>query len=270
MSVTLERELQRARRRFGIAVGVSLLAHALLLALPAKKPVELMTKAPGPMQVTIVHEPPVAQSQPQPLPVPEPVPHPLPRPVPPTKPRDVTPPKVEAMPVPTTPPPTPSPAPQVDMMASINARRERHRAEEAAAARGDPGGPTAPADLAQENINRNLQSLGGGDEGVGGVFQILRKGSRTAEFAFNGFRGESRKQWREVIEVDAGDGGDIERAIVRRMIGLIREHYTEDFNWNSHRLGRVVVLSARPADQPELEDYLIREFFGTPTLGRTR
>ena len=53
-------------------------------------------------------------------------------------------------------------------------------------------------------------------------------------------------------------------AMVRRMIELIRTHYTGDFNWESHRLQRVVVLSARKEDQGELEDFLMREFFGTP------
>ena len=57
-----------------------------------------------------------------------------------------------------------------------------------------------------------------------------------------------------MIEVDAGPDGDVELAIVRRMIALIREHYTGDFNWESQRLGRVVVLSAAPADNAELED----------------
>jgi hypothetical protein len=67
-----------------------------------------------------------------------------------------------------------------------------------------------------------------------------------------------------VIEVDAGLGGDIELAIVRRMIELIRTHYTGDFRWDSHRIGRVVVLSARPEDQAELERFLQNEFFDTP------
>ena len=60
-------------------------------------------------------------------------------------------------------------------------------------------------------------------------------------------------------------GGDVDLAIVKRMIELIRTHYNGDFRWDSHYLGRVVVLSARPDDQVELEAFLVREFFGTPT-----
>ena len=154
------------------------------------------------------------------------------------------------------------------MLAAINAQRERRRAAEAAAsARESPMGPPATAqDEVAATINRNLRTTPG--IGVSGVFEILSKGTRRAEFAFNGWRPESQRKWREVIEVDAGPGGDVERAIVRRMIELIRTHYSGDFNWESHRLGRIVVLSARPQDNEGLEDFLVREFFGTPTLNR--
>src|SRR5439155_22050160 len=119
-------------------------------------------------------------------------------------------------------------------------------------------------------INRNLQGLSSSSEdGTGGVFQILSKGTRTGEFAFNGFRPDTQRRWREVIEVDAGQGGDVERAIVRRMIELIRSHYTGDFIWRSHRLDKSVVMSARPENGEELEEFLLREFFDAPTLAHT-
>jgi hypothetical protein len=51
-------------------------------------------------------------------------------------------------------------------------------------------------------------------------------------------------------------GGDVELAIIRGMIGLIREHYKGDFNWQSYRLGKVIVLSARVEDNAALEDFL--------------
>ena len=73
-----------------------------------------------------------------------------------------------------------------------------------------------------------------------------------------------RSSWREVIEVDAGLLGNVDLAIVRRMIELIRTHYSGDFNWESYRLGRRVVLSARLSDSAELEAFMMREFFGGP------
>jgi hypothetical protein len=165
-------------------------------------------------------------------------------------------------------PPQPTPAPPVpDMLAMLNARRAQRRAAQAAAT---PEGSPHPAPVEDEGaaaLARNLDSLKG-DDRTGGIFQILEKGSYTAEYAFNGWRPDTQRRWREVIEVRVKPGEDIDRAIVRSMIALIRTHYTGDFHWESRRLGRVVTLSARPEDNEGLEDFLIREFFGTPILNR--
>ena len=107
------------------------------------------------------------------------------------------------------------------------------------------------------NIRRNLQP-----EGTSGVFQIISMGVRTARFSFRGWTTDYNNSRREVIEVDAGLNGDVERAIIRRMIELIRKQFKGDFNWESHRLNRVVVLSARIDDNDGLEDFLMLEFFG--------
>jgi hypothetical protein len=261
-------------RRFYLWVGLSLIVHIVLVLIPMRKPpVETITMVtPGPMDVEIVNASPPPSKAEEVAPKPEPAIAPeIRRPVVPPRPVVREPPKlVEPVATPAAeplPPPEPVPLPQrpeppVDMMAAINARREARRQAEAALARG----PHEPSDseVADANINRNLKFTPGG--GVGGVFQILSKGTRTAEFAFNGWQADRDRRWREVIEVDAGLGGDIDRAIVRRMIGLIREHYSGDFRWESRRLGRVVTLSAKPEDNDGLEDFLIKEFFGTPTM----
>jgi hypothetical protein len=263
------------RRRITIAFAASLAAHSLLLLAPVRPPLTdtlLGSAGEVPMTVRIVEAeaPPVVAAAPAPAPEPEPLPPPRPVPAP----RPIVPPRVvpkarEPL-VPPPPPPTPEPrpAPPMDMSAMIEARRAQRRALEAAARGTTATAEPTPDQLAQATIARNLRTRPG--DGVGGVFQILRKSTRTAEFAFNGWRPESDRQWREVIEVDAGLGGDIDRAIVKRMIELIRGHYSGDFRWESHRLGRVVVLSARPEDNEGLEDFLIREFFGTPVLGPGR
>jgi hypothetical protein len=147
------------------------------------------------------------------------------------------------------------------MMAAVEARRAQRRALESGAPRAPPAAPAPPEDAAA----RNLATLSG-REGVGGVFQVLRIGTRSGEFAFNGWRPSGRNQWREVIEVDAGLHGNVQLAMIRRMIELIRTHYTGDFHWESHRLGRVVPLSARPEDNEGLEDFMMKEFFGQPVI----
>jgi hypothetical protein len=267
-------------RPIDLAAVVSVLLHAAIFFFVQVKPPPDPKGPESQAPLNVVLAPPQAEpaeavappSAPSAPPLSTPTPPPrttAPRPAAPRQPpviaRTPTPlaPRFPPVPLPTPiegPRPLPRPPePQVDMMAAIQARRAQRAAADAALARGAPSKePTDPAE-------RNLQTLSG-HEGVGGVFQVLRKGVRTGEFAFNGFRRESQRKWREVIEVDAGTGGNLELAMIRRMIDLIRTHYTGDFQWDSHRLGRVVVLSARPADQPGLEEFLMKEFFGSPVV----
>jgi outer membrane biosynthesis protein TonB len=267
----------RASQRLWIALGLSLLAHLSLLAIVPPEPAEppSMAAAAPPLTVRITPpeapaapaEPPAAPAEPQPAAPPPPAPPAAaPRRPQPVRPR-APPAEPPAEPLPAPPPATveaPAAPPPLDMLAMIEARREQRRAAEEAQ-RKPPAVARPPEDVA----SRNLRFLTG-REGVGGVFQVLRKGTRTGEFAFNGWRPEARTQWREVYEVDAGLNGNIELAMVRRMIELIRTHYPGDFHWESHRLGRVVVLSARLEDSEALEDFLMREFFGPPVLNPRR
>jgi len=160
----------------------------------------------------------------------------------------------------------------LDMMSMLNAARERRRASEQAAAqenedaRNSTGNSNSRGMSAQEvaeaNVKRSMQQASG-HQGTNGVFQILSKSTRVASFSFRGWKTGGVNNWKQVIEVDAGLGGDIELAIVRRMIELIRTHYKGDFSWESQRLGRVVNLSARPEDSAGLESFLVKEFFKT-------
>jgi hypothetical protein len=115
-------------------------------------------------------------------------------------------------------------------------------------------------ELRMANVKRNLR-----DPGTSGIFQIMRMGPRSAQFLFRAWRTDISNPRREVVEVHAGPDGDIQRAIVRKMIDLIRQYQKGDFQWESYRLDRVVVLSARMEDSKGLEDFLIREFFEGPT-----
>ncbi|MDC8446127.1 MAG: hypothetical protein LV471_09415 [Nitrosomonas sp.] len=121
----------------------------------------------------------------------------------------------------------------------------------------------APQPSAEEirlaRVKRNLQM-----PGTSGIFQITQIGPRYAQFSFRAWTTGISNPRRELIEVKAGPDEDIERAIIRRMIQLIRQYHQEDFNWESHRLNRVIVLSARPGDNEGLENFLMREFFGEP------
>jgi hypothetical protein len=197
----------------------------------------------------------VAQAKPQPAPAPR-HPHTISRPQP-------TPPVVVAeKPVPK----IQQPEPEQDMSAMINARRARRQAlEDQAKAENElaaQGNRTPSAqEIATANVQHSLQQSK--KEGTSGIFQIISKGTRVASFSFRGWKADSSNSWRQTYEVDAGLGGDVDLAIVRKMIEIIRTHYNGDFNWESHRLGHVVILSARPADTAGLEDFLLKEFFST-------
>ncbi len=95
----------------------------------------------------------------------------------------------------------------------------------------------------------------------GGIFEITRMNFDDAEFLFFGWNSDARRGKTQAYEVRLGDNGDMRIAVVRRMIAIIREHEQGSFRWRSWRLGRIVVLSARPEDNAGLEDFMLQEFF---------
>jgi hypothetical protein len=218
--------------------------EASFVELPEEKPAQKSAPVPQKTQ----KEPPTPKPQPR-LGVNEPKPA---KPVPQKgAPKDETPSALARM------PPT---APK-DLAAYMKETRERRRAggifeDEPAEPKNVERAPSEE-ELRMANVKRNLR-----EPGATGIFQITRMGMRTAQFLFRAWRIDSSNPRREVIEVTAGPDGDIQRAVARKMIELIREYHKEDFNWESFRLDRVVVLSARPEDSRGVEDFLIREFFG--------
>ena len=258
---------KRTLRYLAIGLLISLTLHISFLVLLPKRDVTDVTQASGQQGPMVVR---LAPSAPAPPPSaaevvpPQPTPRKPPRP--PQAPQMMTVPSLTPQSTPLVrPPPEPIRPPEAaptDFMSMVNAKRELRAAAEALArADGRASGREPSADdIAAANINRNLRSLTQRD-GTSGVFQILSKGHRAAQFSFNGWTGDRSNSRRDVIDVDAGLNGDIEIAIIRRMIELIRTHYKGDFNWDSQRLGRVVVLSARVEDTTGLEEFMMREFF---------
>jgi hypothetical protein len=156
--------------------------------------------------------------------------------------------------------------PADDMMAQIEAKRQRR-----ADTQSKTPAESAPSEeddnqrakrVALANI-AGLQGRAAGNqkEDSGGVFQIRNKGYHKAEFTFNGWNANFRRNWSQQILVEQGNDDDIETAIIRRMIELIRKYKDGEFQWESHRLGRIVSLNARPEHTQELQQFLMREFF---------
>ena len=248
--------------RFWPLLLLSILLHTTLIVVVKKDPLEsgeAASKLAGPLNVRIA--PKVESVEPEITPPPAPpkvVPRLLTaprrnpdRPAIPEPPPDPTPPA---------PPVVAPPAPPMTFEQMVAARRSQRAptVSEHAAARAEAESRMA-GNRTDAILQRNLGTLK--EDGTSGVFVVLNKGSRYGTFQFRGWKREDRNNWRETIEVDAGYGGDVELAIVRRMIELIRGHYQGNFNWESQRLGRVIPLSARPEDQAGLEAFMLQEFF---------
>ncbi|HEY5800452.1 MAG TPA: hypothetical protein VIT92_09545 [Burkholderiaceae bacterium] len=165
-----------------------------------------------------------------------------------------------------TPPTPPTPAkveePPLDMMAQIEANRRR-RAEQNAAQE-PAGGGESEAQRANRIARANIaQAVGKGQDkdDTGGMFQIRNQTFNSADISFKGWNTNFKRNWSQLVRVEQGGEPDIEVAVVKKMIEIIRQHKQEDFIWESHRLGRNITLSARPRDTAELQSFLLKEFY---------
>ncbi len=204
---------------------------------------------------------------------------PVPAPKPPSPPviavAPATPPPPTARVVPPPAPPAPAPpavtppTPPLDGdLASYIASRRRARGEEgesSATGQSAADAETARRDrLVAMNLGvstRSATTLGNEPKNGGGTFQIRTMEYDYAEVTFFGWNKEINRRAFQVIEVRKGGNPDINIAIVRRIIAIIREHEQGDFRWESKRLGRDLTLSARPADNASLESFMMEEFF---------
>ena len=187
---------------------------------------------------------------------------------------------------PTTPPPV-APAPRRRQRPQAISCRISRRAQRARVATAPPAtlfspsagrAPSPPVEdeaargdrAIAANLGLNRAPTFGPDatKNGGGIFQIQRLGYSDAEFVFYGWNKDIRRNTTQLIEVRKGDASDIRIAVIRRMIVIIREHEQEDFLWESPRLGRNVILSARLQDNAGLEDFMLLEFFRTTQVPR--
>jgi|SRR5690349_16151067 len=263
------------RRKFGVALALSLLVHAVALVAVVKQ-APVLSPDEGPdtisdrMQVSLAAPPP---------PVPRPAP-PSPEriarapasPPPPRPPvRRPRPPPVIASPAPAFPiPPSPSPTPPApappqpqpqenDLWSYIQARRRERGApaDSLIASQGVERNADLAANLPRPATGAATRDMNHG----GGIFEIKRMTYDDAAFLFFGWNLEMGRETPQLITVRIGNNADMRIAVVRRMIEIIRQYTQEDFVWRSARGESGVVLSARPRDNDGLEAFLLREFF---------
>ncbi|MGO4475635.1 hypothetical protein AB4Z32_05210 [Massilia sp. 2TAF26] len=148
---------------------------------------------------------------------------------------------------------------ETDMAAYIEKRRQ------ARGARSEQPAEESDAQRGMRNALANVAAIngrGGQDPNeTGGVFSVTNKSFSHADLKFRGWNPNFKRRWLTAVSVERGSDPDIETAIVKKMIELIRKEKTGDFEWDSHRLNKVVTLSARPQDTKELMDFLFKEMF---------
>ena len=256
----------RISRNTSIAIVISLIIHAVILFFVLPQLIKPNSVFPPPQALTITLNKPQPQKNPEPETKPEP---PKPEPKHQKIVKKVTPPVMATqkpqsnnqfqVPTKQTEPPKPTPADQpVDMMALVNANRQRRQSEEQSATAKERGTPNE--DQRDAVIKRNLAQ-----EGTNGIFQVRDVGLHTAQLSFKGWKNNYNNARLEIFDVQAKPGETIELAIVRKMIVIIRRDYSGDFHWLSPRYGDVV-KSARVEDTAELEQFLLEEFFPNRTF----
>jgi hypothetical protein len=269
-------------RKVWVTLAVSLLVHtAALLLFVTHPPIpgseqEAAEQESTPVQVELAEAKPPSPSPP-PAPA-EPAAAPLPKTRPPAA--RVRPPPMVAMPrleAPAIRTPALAPPPQIaaappqarppaqgDFLSFVEANRRARGAAESA------------QDNSETDFNTKIAAnLPGAAHGVaaqmpirgGGMFQMKRMTYDDAAFEFFGWNTEMGRRTPQLIEVRKGSSATMQIAVVRRMIAIIREYSKEDFTWESGRHGRIVTLSARPADTAALEQYLLRDMFDESSEG---
>jgi len=258
-----------------IAIIFSLLVHGLLLIvmLPKIDFDNAASPQPTALEVSLAPPTPPKVETPEPTPVkPEPEVKKSPPKVITRKPSKNTKPSTFSVPdVIATKQPTPEPTPPkevkpndapTDMASYVKAQQAKRNAMEADAARQNAEAIAREAGPSQEKV-RDDRIKSNLKVGTNGIFEITSLSGRHAAFAFKGWTNDYSSAKRESFEVEAGTGQDVRLVMIKKMISLIRRHYDGDFNWESQRLGREVVKSARPEDSAELEEFMMMEFFGT-------
>lgn len=150
--------------------------------------------------------------------------------------------------------------PMVDLQAAIDARRRQRGAPE-------PSQAVEETDEARgmRNALANIAAINGRSNDDrnenGGVFSVTNRTFHSMELKFRGWNPSFKRRWLTQVTVEQGNDQDIETAVVKKMVELIRKERPGDFPWESYRLGKVITMSARPKDEPELMAFLMKEMF---------
>lgn len=177
------------------------------------------------------------------------------------------------------PPPRPAeaarPAAGDDLASYIEARRRSREPSSPPSPPSAAAPPAPPAESEQARQNREAAArlgfsatptFGSNKNLGGGMFQVRNVTLERGELAFYGWNKFINRISLQVFEVPRGSNPNTQLAVVRKIIEIIREQEGGNFIWESLRLRRDVTLSARPADNAELEAFMMEEFFSDGRL----
>lgn len=219
---------------------------------PAPKPAPLSPAPPkpAPEKPAQPKQPKVAQARPAPAPIKR------------TNNDAITDPRRQDTPPPVKADMTPPPPDVTDMSQMVEAARRRRGAVES------PPSDSAESEDAKAKARAMANIMGaqgrnaaGEREDSGGIFDVKNQTFNSADLKFRGWNTNFKRRWLSQVKVELGSEIDIENAVVTKMIELIRKEKSGDFEWESHRLGRVVKMSARKADEAELRAFLLKEMY---------
>jgi len=174
------------------------------------------------------------------------------------------------------PPPRPAPAARPatgDDLASYIEARRRNREPPSPPSMAVQTAPPSESEQARQNREAAARlgfsatpTFGSNKNLGGGTFQVRSVGIDRAELAFYGWNKFINRISLQVFEVPRGNHPNMQLAVVRKIIEIIRDQESGNFTWESLRLRRDLTLSARPADNAGLEAFMLEEFFSDGRL----
>jgi hypothetical protein len=177
-------------------------------------------------------------------------------------------PRVEPVPAPTAPRETPAPRPVEGDLASYVEARRRERGEVTSATSAPPRRRAARDRTASASTARWRPTSASTRRRRSATTRATPAAcSRSSASSTTPRTSTSSASTRRSIATpsrrsrcDGGNASDIRVAVVRKMIEIIRDEVSGDFTWMSRR-GGIATLSARPADNAQLEAYILHDIF---------
>jgi len=155
------------------------------------------------------------------------------------------------------------PPPEVDLSEMIAKRRAARQADNP-----QPAEPAQESEndkrmrIAKANIMGAQGRSGSGErEQKGGLIEIVNKSYHSADIKFRHYNSNFKREWLQEVHVDQGAEADIESAVVRRMMELIRKDWPDEVPYHSDRLGRVIVVNTRRENDAGMFAFLLKELF---------